>query len=161
MFSSFPVFATTITPTTNTSAKSIGIQSDKSKIANWNYTIYDANGNVKSTGTYTQSGMKADYSWGGIVLDNGDAVVLRPSNNVEGFYCVEDTEIDFGYSLSYNAEMETQIMGFSDNSGRYSKTVTTNVWDDCYTVPHTDHYYVYLRNLSSDPVSVDNFYLNF
>lgn len=97
----------------------------------------------------------------GITLENGETVMLTPSNDSEDVYCTSGTTMSVIYKLDRSAAARVRISGYSDNSGEFDKNITGQTYSGTYKAPHTDNYYVLFTNNSSDDIDLEDFYLIF
>lgn len=161
LFSSCPVFASTKA----TTSSDVTASKKSSSIKNWNYTIYDANGAIKEEGIFesdskssSEISIQVDLA-NGITLGNGESVMLTPPGSYRGVSCESGTSMSIIYKLNRIAYSKVTVSGYADNTGKYEKYITARTNSDTYKTPHTDYYYGLFKNLSSDPVVLEDFYI--
>lgn len=141
------VFATDISDSKMTDAK-----------ISWDYTVYDKDGNVINTGTLPNANTR--YSWSGITLKNDEAVLFTPSNNKKGLYCEKGKQMKISYKLNRTASHRTYVSGYA-TGGSDSHEGSWSGQTYYYTAPNSDNYYGFMRNLSSDPITVKSYSITF
>lgn len=132
----------------------------------WSYTKLDADGNVIEEGIIPMQisddgTIKPQVAWRGITLKNNEAATFYPTDEIRGVYAYKGTNINIKYQLSRSANHSAWIRAYSTPPYEWRSEGTKQSVVDTYKAPVDDFYIGFLRNLSSDPFTINIFEISF
>lgn len=142
---------------------------ETSTITQFRYTVFDAAGNVKTSGTTPN--FIGRYSWSGITIENGQYAVFQKSDG-KNFYCLGGTRVvttvekdraawtEFTLRNAINSTDTGGVVISQENI--YARSFTrSSTLPSSPTVVGSDYYNFTIRNASSDPLTLTYVSLTF
>lgn len=132
----------------------------------WSYTKFDADDNVIEEGIIpmqiSDDGIiKPQYAWRGITLNNGDHLTLYPTGETQGLYAQKDTNMSIRYQLNRPANHFATIRAYYTPPYEWRSEGIKQTVTDTYKAPVSDYYITSVKNLSSDPFTINIFEIKF
>ena len=119
------------------------------------YTIYDMDGNIKSTGILPMSETENSnrLSYPARTLENGDSMVLEKSENV-GFSVSSGQTVHMSFGLNRNATVLSEIYDLTHNTILSEKNGLTGGRSMSTPITRKARVCGFITNYSSDPLTV-------
>lgn len=138
-------------------------------VTQFKYTIFDADGNIKSTGVTPD--LSARYSWSGITLENGEEMYLQKSDGTN-FYALPGTRIRYDLNLNRKGTVVVHFLNSPDFLDLGGLVIDEQIFTSTYFMRRFDipeepayrdsnYYSLYIKNASSDPLIFTNITLTF
>ncbi|MEF2967164.1 hypothetical protein V3851_15105 [Paenibacillus sp. M1] len=132
----------------------------------WAYTKIDADGKVIEEGIIPMQSaengtIKPQMVWKGIILENNEGAYFYPVGQSSGLYAVEDTEMIIKYQLSRSAKHRAWVRAYYTPGEEWAFEGTTSSLSALYYTPVDDYYLGWLKNLSSDEFTINQFEISF
>lgn len=120
------------------------------------YIVYDENGSVVETGFIPNPHLY--YTWSGITLKPNNRAVFMYPGEYGAIYCTEGTTMTISYTLSAIAK---HLVGIDGNFTYEEKTFTKKANSFELTAIADGYFAFSLKNLSSDPITIKFFSVDF
>lgn len=138
-------------------------------VTQFKYTIFDADGNVKSTGITPDFSTR--YSWSGITLENGESVNLQKTDGTN-FFVSKDSRITYEISKDRRGTAFVYFVNPGVSTGLGGLAADYTSFDgfelersfyipDSTNFEHFDYYYLMIQSAASDPMTFTNITLTF